>query len=160
MLIFLHKIFPHGILVSKRILFFLALLLLEFTSDVFTIELGLFQFAGIRSSIFFYSIGTVLIGCLIYLILQAFYQPLCESISRRRHLGTTANFTNTDFYKFFRLHHNAMVRINYIQIFKELIQFITLGVSRGLEANNQDNVLLRCGVMQTVSSHNIFNKTG
>ncbi len=70
------------------------------------------------------------------------------------------NFSKEDFYKYCSLHHNVMVRVRCMQIFQEISQYISLGVSKCLETNNEYDVLLRGGIMQKVSSHNIYNKTG
>ncbi len=161
MLIFFNKIFPHGIFCSKRILFFLAISLWYFFSSVFSIEAVLFQFAGVSALMESVSIGTVFQLLLVTAIMLLVYKPLSEIFSRRRIIGSYhTKFSKEDFYKYFSLYHNIMVKVSCIQLYQEITQYISLGVLKCLETNNEHNVLLRSGIMQTVGCHTIFNKTG
>ncbi len=161
MLIFCKKIYPHGIFNSKRILFFLAIPLLYILLSVFSVEYLAFLFSEIKTlseSISLISILNLILICALILLV---YNPLCEIMTRKRFFESIqTNFSKEDFYKYFRLHHNIMVRVSCIQLFQEITQYISLGVSKCLETNNEHDVLLRSGLMQIVSSNTIFNKTG
>lgn len=161
MLVFFNKIYPHGIFSSKRILFFLTISLLYIFSSIFPIEYVVVQIAGASSLLESVSIGSMLQLFLVTAIILLVYKPLCDLMSRRK-LASSYNskFSKEDFYKYCSLHHNVMVRVYCIQIFQEISQYISLGVSKCLETNNEHDVLLRSGIMQTVSSHTLYNKTG
>ncbi len=161
MLIFFKKIYPHGIFNSKRILFFLAISLLYIFSSIFSIEYVLLQFAGVSSWMQSISIIPIFQLLLISAIILLVYKPLSEIISRRWIIGSyNSKFSKEDFYKYFRLYHNIMVRVCCIQLFQEITQYISLGISKCLEVNNEHNVLLNCGRLQAISVHTTYNKTG
>jgi hypothetical protein len=157
MLIFLHKIFPHGILKSGRALFFLAFLILVFLSEVYSVEYLVFHFIGIRLPFVALSLisASQLIALLVFI--WVCLDPILKlyNIIEKEPFYRT-KFLSSNIYECLCLLHEKLEKELHFQILKIRTQNIT---SKEFGALNTNSLLSQSGILMRKDSI-LYNKTG